>query len=84
MTLDRVERCWLRLLVIVLIVAPPLAVAGLGGTLAGLAGFLVMFAVVSTLVMVRELRPGVSLLSSAQRGRGVAPPHVVDSIASRR
>ncbi len=72
LTLDRVERCWLRLLVIVVIVAPPLAYAGVGGTLSGLAEFLVIFAVVAKLVMVRELRPAVSLLSSARRDRSTS------------
>jgi hypothetical protein len=69
LALHRVERCWLRLLLIVLIVALPLAFAGVGGTLPGLAEFLVIFAVVAKLVMVRELRVGVSLVSSAQPDR---------------
>jgi len=63
----RVERCLRRLLVSVLVAGPVLAAGGVGGTLLGLAGFLVVFALAGALVIVRDLRPGVSLVSSAPR-----------------
>jgi Cu/Ag efflux pump CusA len=65
--LQRIERCWLRLLLIVVMVGPILAVLGVGGTLLGLIAFLVIFAVAAALLIARELRPAVSLFSSAER-----------------
>ena len=52
---------------IVVIVGPVLAVAGVGATLFGLALFLAVFITGATLLIARELRPAVSLLSSADR-----------------
>jgi hypothetical protein len=57
------------LLFAIVIVGPPLASLGLGGTLVGIAIFLAVFGVAGTLVMARELRPAVSLSSSTERAR---------------
>jgi hypothetical protein len=65
------ERCWLRLLLAVVITGPVLAGVGVGGTLVGLAAFLVLFGLAGALVVARELRPAVSLSSSAERARRV-------------
>jgi hypothetical protein len=62
-----VERCWLRLLVTVVVVGPVLAAVGLGGTLFGLAVFLVIFTVAATLLIGHELRPAVRLSSGMER-----------------
>ena len=43
---------------------PVLALAGIGGSLWGLAGFLVIFTVAVIPLIARELRAGVSLVSS--------------------
>jgi hypothetical protein len=67
--LYRVERCWLRLLLIVVIVSPLLTAAGIGGTPCGLTVFLVIFGSTGMLLIRHELRPAVSLLSSANRGK---------------
>jgi hypothetical protein len=66
--LHRVERCWFRLLSIVMVVGPALAATGVGATLLGLAVFLAIFVAAATLVIHRELGPAVSLSSSADRG----------------
>jgi hypothetical protein len=62
-----IERCWLRLLITIVVVGPVLAAAGLGGTLFGLAVFLVIFAVVATTLITHELRPAVRLSSGMNR-----------------
>jgi len=68
--LRRLERCWLRLVLILVVVAPVLAIAGAGGSLPTLAGFLVLFGVVSSRVIVRQLRPAVTLVSSTAERAG--------------
>jgi len=68
--LPRLGRCWLAAAVIVVITGPVLAAAGIGGSLWGLAGFLLIFAVMVTPLIARELRPPVRLVSSSERGRG--------------
>jgi len=57
--------------VIVVITGPALAAAGIGGSLWGLAGFLVIFNVVVVTLISRQLRPAVSLVSSTERSRRV-------------
>jgi len=66
-SLQRVERCWLRLLLTLVIASPVIAVLGVGGTLLGLIGFLVIFGVASARFISPELRPAVSLVSSGER-----------------
>ena len=56
------------MVLIIVIVGPVLAAAGIGATLFGLAVFLVVFIAAAMLLIARELRPAVSLLSSADRG----------------
>lgn len=56
------------MLFIVVIVGPVLAAVGIGATFSGLALFLVIFIAAATPVIARELRPAVSLSSSADRG----------------
>jgi hypothetical protein len=59
------------MLVIGVILGPVLAVAGIGATLLGLALFLAVFIAAATLLIVRELRPAISLLSSEDQGKRV-------------
>ena len=65
----RVERCWRRLLLFLVVAGPVLAVAGVGKTLLGLAVFLVVFAAAAAIVIVRDLKPRVSLISSTAHTR---------------
>jgi hypothetical protein len=60
----RIGRCWLGVLLIVMITGPVLALAGIGGSLWALAGFLVIFGLASAPLIVRGLRPTVTLVSS--------------------
>jgi hypothetical protein len=53
---------------VIVIVGPVLAAAGIGATLFGLAVFLVVLIAAATLVIARELRPAVNLGSSAEHG----------------
>ena len=63
--LRRLGRCWLGASLIIVVIGPVLALAGIGGSLWSLAGFLVIFGVAVMPLIVRELRPTVSLLSSS-------------------
>ncbi|HUA43953.1 MAG TPA: hypothetical protein VMA77_01920 [Solirubrobacteraceae bacterium] len=53
-------------MLVVVITGPVLAVAGIGGSLWSLAGFLVIFGLAVVPLIVRELRPGVTLASSTE------------------
>lgn len=64
--LHRLGRCWLGASLIVVITGPALAVAGIGGSLWSLAGFLVIFGVAVAPLIARELRPTITLLSSSE------------------
>jgi hypothetical protein len=56
-------------MLIVVITGPVLAVAGIGGSLWSLIGFLVIFGVAVVPLTVHELRPAVTLLSSSEHSR---------------
>ena len=62
--LRQLGRCWLTAALIILSTGPVLAVAGIGGSLWALAGFLVIFGVAVVPLILRELRPPISLVSS--------------------
>jgi hypothetical protein len=70
--LRRLERCWLGVLLIVVITGPVLAVAGIGGSLLALAGFLVIFGLATVPSIGRGLRPSVTLLSSSEQSEQVS------------
>jgi hypothetical protein len=73
--LRQLERYWLRLVLILVIVGPVLAFTGAGGSLPTLAGFLVLFGVASAWVIGRHLRPAVTLVSNtAERARHEGDP----------
>ena len=63
-------RYWLGVTLIVVILGPVLAVAGIGGSLWGLGGFLVIFGFAVPLIS-RGLRPPVRLVASSQNGTRV-------------
>jgi hypothetical protein len=70
--LRRLGRCWLVASLIIVLTGPVLALAGIGGSLWSLAGFLVIFGVAVMPLIVRELRPTVSLLSSSDHTERLA------------
>jgi hypothetical protein len=57
---------------IIVVIGPVLAAAGIGGSLWSLAGFLVIFGVAVMPLIVRELRPTVRLLSSSDHTERLA------------
>jgi hypothetical protein len=67
----RIGRCWLGVLLIVMITGPVLAVAGIGGSLWALAGFLVIFGLAAAPLIGRGLRPSVTLVSSSEQTKRV-------------
>lgn len=60
-------RCWLGASLIIVITGPLLALVGIGGSLWALAGFLVIFGLAVMPLILRELRPAVTLASSSER-----------------
>jgi hypothetical protein len=68
---------------IIVITGPLLAVAGIGGSLWGLAGFLVIFGVAVVPLIIRGLRPAVTLISSSEQ-TGRLPWVLVESEAPAR
>lgn len=67
--LRQLGRCWLGAALIIVSTGPVLAAFGIGGSLWGLAGFLVIFTVAVIPLIARELRPAVSLVSSREERR---------------
>ena len=73
----RLGNCWFGAALIVVITGPVLAVVGIGGSIWGMAGFLLIFGVAVAPLIARELRPSVTLLSSSEQTSGA--PGAVDS-----
>jgi hypothetical protein len=69
--LQRIERCWVRLLLIVVIVGSVAAAGGIRGSVSGLAEFLAVLGVLAMPLIARGLRPPVRLSSSTNRGERV-------------
>lgn len=73
----RLGNCWFGAALIVVITGPVLAVVGIGGSIWGMAGFLLIFGVAVAPLIARELRPSVTLLSSSEQTSGA--PAAVDT-----
>lgn len=62
--LRRIQRCWLRVLVVLVAVGVWLGPVGLGGSRLGLGAFLAVFVGVSVPMILRALRPSTRLADS--------------------
>jgi hypothetical protein len=62
--LRRIQRCWLRAVVVLVAVGVWLGPIGLGGSRLGLGAFLAVFVGTSVPIILRALRPGTRLADS--------------------